>query len=624
MSSLYIARGALRRQALPQSYRIFSRSNFLGRPARSGPTSLLPSTPARTRFAPSPTGYVHIGSLRTALFNYLLAKATGGQFLVRVEDTDQKRLVPDAEEKLYEDLKWAGLNWDEGPDVGGPYGPYKQSARLQTYKEHADRLLEGGQAYRCFCTPEELDAMKKLALEESRDPVYNKTCSHISAEESAQRAANGEEYCIRFKSDTVAPLVQDLVYGTYKSPVPLDDFIIIKRDGFPTYHFANVVDDHLMKITHVIRGAEWLVSTPRHVALYNAFGWEPPQFAHVGLLVDQKKQKLSKRFGSFNLSSWKEKGILPIALLNYVLLLGWSPTRDKNDTSEIMDMKDMIEKFHLKFTKGDVTVNSKNEFLQKAHVRKSLGKSGDKESALASIFQSLSNSIEQCEANLAIDRGVMVPHEYLGVRIGPLLRSVYLTEPPDVTLSTTTRVISSGLLGTLSYRDVTSYTTPILSQSYLKALFDLDGKSYTTPMAYLKRNVYLFWEIPEQEYIDRLQDQQAILNKIVVQETIGGETQKHPRKVSELATTLLECLRGIPEEDWTEQNIKSTIGPFIKSIGYFSDEKPFQAWGWKFLRWVVSASTAGPALVPSMVLLGKEQTLSRVRRAGRVAQRMEA
>ncbi|KAI0458359.1 hypothetical protein F5B21DRAFT_460814 [Xylaria acuta] len=596
MSSLYVVQGALRRQIPPQSRRIFSRSNFLGRPARSGPTSLLPSTPARTRFAPSPTGYVHIGSLRTALFNYLLAKATGGQFLVRLEDTDQKRLVPDAEERLYEDLKWAGLNWDEGPDVGGPYGPYKQSSRLQTYREHADQLLENGQAYRCFCTPEELDTMKKLALDESRDPVYNKTCSHISAEESAQRAANGEAHCIRFKSDSKAPPVRDLVYGTYKSPVPLDDFIIIKRDGFPTYHFANVVDDHLMKITHVIRGAEWLISTPRHVALYNAFGWEHPQFAHVGLLVDQKKQKLSKRFGSFNLSSWKEKGILPIALLNYVLLLGWSPSRDSGEKSEIMNMDDMIQKFHLRFTKGDVTVNRKNEFFQKAHMRKSLSESGDKEAVLASILPSLSNSIRQCEEIRVSQENSGALHKDLGVRIGPLLPLSASSAEPELAVS----------------------------QSYIRALFDLDGKSYTSPMDYLKRNTYLLWEIPEQEYRDRLEDHHAFLNKIVIQESIGEETQRHTRKVSELSTTLLESLQSIPETDWTEQNIKSTIGPFIKSIGYVSDEKPFQAWGWKFLRWVVSASAAGPALIPSMVVLGKEETLARVSQAGQVAQRMEA
>ncbi|KAI1354558.1 hypothetical protein F5Y01DRAFT_254204 [Xylaria sp. FL0043] len=595
MSSLYIARGALRRQAAPQSLRIFSRSKIFGRPERGGQTPLLPSTPARTRFAPSPTGYVHIGSLRTALFNYLLAKATGGQFLVRIEDTDQKRLVPDAEEKLYEDLKWAGLSWDEGPDVGGPYGPYKQSERLQLYKEHANQLLEEGRAYRCFCSPEELDTLKKLALEESRPPVYNKTCSHISAEESARRAANGEEHCIRFKSDSPAPLVQDLVYGTYKYHIGLDDFIIIKRDGFPTYHFANVVDDHLMKITHVIRGAEWLVSTPRHVALYNAFGWEPPQFAHVGLLVDKKRQKLSKRFGSFNLSSWKERGILPIALLNYVLLLGWSPSRDSKDTSEIMDMKDMIQKFHLRFTKGDVTVNNKIEFLQKAHMHRSLAEGNDDKAVFASVLPSLLSSIMKCEkVRGSQEDGADTPHKDLGVRLGFLIRRWHTAE------------------------------ASVASPSYLSRLFDLDGKSFKKPMDFLQRNVYLLWDIPEQEYRARLEDQRDLLSKIVVREGRRGERQHHARKIYELTDTLSETLGAIPAEEWTEQNIKQVIGPFIKSIGYLSDERGFQGWGWKFLRWVVSASTSGPALIPSMVLLGKDETLARVNRASRVAQNMRA
>ncbi|KAI1420565.1 hypothetical protein F5Y12DRAFT_791274 [Xylaria sp. FL1777] len=602
MSGLYVIRGALRRQVPPQSRRIFSRSKFFGRPARDGPTStsLLPSTPARTRFAPSPTGYVHLGSLRTALFNYLLAKVTGGQFLVRIEDTDQKRLVPDAEEKLYEDLKWAGLSWDEGPDVGGPYGPYKQSERLQSYRDHANQLLEDGQAYRCFCTPEELDAMKKLALDESRDPVYNKTCSHISAEESAKRAANGEEYCIRFKSDGTAPVVQDLVYGKYKSIVSLDDFIIIKRDGFPTYHFANVVDDHLMKITHVIRGAEWLISTPRHVALYNAFGWEPPQFAHVGLLVDQQKQKLSKRSGSFNLSSWKERGILPIALLNYVLLLGWAPSRHQK-TSEIMDMKDMIEKFHLRFTTGDVTVNNKHKFLQKAHMQKFLRENSDRESVLATILPSLLSFTNECEENRRSQDDDAALHKDLGVCIGPLVNRARSTESSEVP----------------------STASPAVSQSYLGALFDLDGKSFTSSMDFIKRNAYLLWDIPEEKYRARLQNKGDLINKIVVREGSGEEIQHHARKISELTTTLLESLQGMPAEDWTEENIQKNIGPFIRSIGYVSVEQWFQPWGWKFLRWVVSASADGPALIPSMVFLGKEETLARVSRANQVAQSVE-
>ncbi|KAI2642792.1 hypothetical protein GGS21DRAFT_192991 [Xylaria nigripes] len=598
MSSLYFVRSVLRRQQLPQSghCRIFRRSNFLGRPARE-PTTLLPSTPARTRFAPSPTGYVHIGSLRTALYNYLLAKATGGQFLLRVEDTDQKRLVSDAETKLYSDLKWAGLNWDEGPDVGGPYGPYKQSERLQTYREHAKQLLESGKAYRCFCSPEELDKMKSLALDNSQDPVYNKICSHISAEESAQRAANGEEHCIRFRADHVMPSVQDLVYGSYKSPIALDHFILMKRDGYPTYHFANVIDDHAMKITHVIRGAEWLASTPRHVALYNAFGWTLPEFAHVGLLVDQKRQKLSKRFGGFTLSSWKEQGTLPVALLNYVLLLGWSPMRSSKDQSEIMDMNDMIQKFHLRFTKGDITVNSKNEFLQKAHMRKSMDEGEGKESLVASLLPPLLDCIKQCEDGRKSHEDLSVPHKDLNVRVGSLLRH---TESGE-SLSETSNI------------------SPI-SQSYLKALFDFDGTSYTTPMAFLKRNVYLLWQIPEQEHKVRLQDQGTLFSGIFVKETVEGETKQHSRKVSELAATLHESLQAISGEDWTEKRLKEIIKPFIKSLWYAADEKASQAWGWKFLRWVISASTAGPGMIPSMVFLGKEETLARVSQAHRIAQ----
>lgn len=440
--------------------------------------------------------------------------------------------------------------------------------------------------------------MKKLALEESRDPGYNKTCSHISAEESAQRAADGDEHCIRFKSGSVAPLVQDLVYGTYKSPVPPDDFIIIKRDGFPTYHFANVVDDHLMEITHVIRGAEWLISTPRHVALYDAFGWETPQFAHVGLLVDQKKQKLSKRSGGFNLSSWKEQGILPIALLNYVLLLGWSPSRDSDEKSEIMDMSDMIQKFHLRFTKGDITVNSKSDFLQKAHVRKSLSESGDRESVLASILPTLSNAILQYNESRASQEDPKAPHKDLGVRLGQLVRPARSLE-------------ASG------------EDPPTISQSYLKALLDLDGKSYTTPLEYVKRNAYLLWEIPKEEHIARLQEQQYIWDKMAVQEGNGREARLHWLSISEIAGKLIDALLDIPAADWTEQKIKHTIEPLLKSINHVDKER-ILPWGWKFLRWVVSASAPGPAVVSSMVLIGKDETVSRARQTFRVARRMKA
>ncbi|KAI1268602.1 hypothetical protein F5Y18DRAFT_235817 [Xylariaceae sp. FL1019] len=595
---LCLARGVLRRQV---SSRIFSRTNFSGRPARQKPNLALPSTPARTRFAPSPTGYVHIGSLRTALFNYLLAKATGGQFLLRLEDTDQKRLVPDAEEKLYQDLKWAGLNWDEGPDVGGAFGPYKQSERLSTYEHHADRLLARGDAYRCYCSPEELDTMKKLALEENRDPVYNGKCSHISAEESAQRAANGEEHCVRLKSPAKAPPVRDLVYGTYKSPVPLDDFIIMKRDGFPTYHFANVIDDHLMGITHVIRGAEWLVSTPRHVALYNKLRWQPPQFAHVGLLVDKNKQKLSKRFGGFNLSTWKEDGILPIALLNYVLLMGWSPTREEGaNTSEVMNMKEMIEKFHLKFTKGDVTVNDKNVHFQKAHARQALVSGLDDEDIAAPILSKISNHILEYEKrrtsppdNQSLEEEFEVPS------IGPL-RSAALNKP--------------------------SAADPVISPSYLKTLLILSESDLAKPLEFIKKNVYMLWTLPELAHTASLQKYDAILPNVrVSRKDAAGANIRSPVKVFELTEDLLRMLDQIPAGDWSEESISEAITPFIKSIDHLQvidkHVKP-KAWGWGFLRWVVNASATGPQLKGSMVVLGKEETLARVKQAHAAALRM--
>lgn len=212
------------------------------------------------------------------------------------------------------------------------------------YIKHAESLIEGGRAYRCFCTPEDLDSMKARNIQDGTSLLYNGTCSHIRPDESARRAANGEPHCVRFKSGHSSPAVRDLVYGLYKKPEREDDFILIKRDGYPTYHFANVVDDHLMNITHVIRGAEWLISTPRHVALYEALGWDTPEFAHVGLLVDRSGQKLSKRHGDIDITSWRDRGILPVALLNYVMLLGWSPGRGVAGQQEVMDIDEMIKK----------------------------------------------------------------------------------------------------------------------------------------------------------------------------------------------------------------------------------------------------------------------------------------
>jgi glutamyl-tRNA synthetase len=335
-------------------------------------TTALPSTPARTRFAPSPTGYLHLGSLRTALFNYLLAKSTGGQFLLRIEDTDQKRTVADAEQRLLQDLRWAGLQWDEGPEVGGPYGPYKQSERSAIYRSHAQKLLDTGHAYRCFCSTSRLNALAEHRHKLGLATDYDRTCESIPREESDDRAHRREPHVVRLKVPDQYPTYKDLIYGTFRplerrghvTETSYEDPILLKSDGLPTYHLANVVDDHLMKITHVIRGSEWMPSTPKHIAMYAAFGWTPPQFAHVGLLVDESGNKLSKRNFDTDISSFVEQETFPETLANFAALLGWS----HKEKSDVMTLQQLVDNFSLKFTKGNTTVTfGKLHFLQRKH-----------------------------------------------------------------------------------------------------------------------------------------------------------------------------------------------------------------------------------------------------------------
>ena len=345
----------------------------------------LPQTPARTRFAPSPTGHLHLGSIRTALFNYLLARRTKGQFLLRIEDTDQKRTVSGAEEQLYKDLRWAGLEWDEGPTVGGEYGPYKQSERSDLYRTEIAQLLHTGKAYRCFCGAARLDQLNRSRHSRGLPLGYDRRCLQQSRSQAEGRAHKGEKHVVRFQVPEKYPKFYDLVYGeTGQGDVRVrkllvdepvyDDPVLMKSDGLPTYHFANVVDDHLMNVTHVIRGSEWMASTPLHVALYDAFRWEPPAFAHVPLLVDREGQKLSKRNFNSDIYTFQKQGILPHALVNFAALLGWSHLK-KNDT---MDLKELEEQFNLKITKGNTVVAfEKLNFLQEQHARRKIAAHGE-------------------------------------------------------------------------------------------------------------------------------------------------------------------------------------------------------------------------------------------------------
>ncbi len=327
--------------------------------------------PVRTRFAPSPTGFVHLGSLRTALYNYLWARKTGGQFILRLEDTDRTRQVEGSAENLYETLKWAGLSHDEGPDVGGPSGPYIQSQRTDIYRTHIEMLLKSDHVYRCFCSSERLVELRLASRRHGMSGTYDRKCFHMSKQQSADRAAAGEGYVVRLKTPQNYPVVDDIVHGrvqfhgTKGRTLAFDDPVLMKSDQFPTYHFANVVDDHLMEITHVIRGEEWLPSTPKHLALYDAFGWQPPQFAHVPLLANLSGAKLSKRHGDVNVKDYVKKGYLPESILNYLALMGWN-CRQEN---EVMSMDDMVRLFDLSdITKGSAVVTpAKLNYLQKQH-----------------------------------------------------------------------------------------------------------------------------------------------------------------------------------------------------------------------------------------------------------------
>ena len=304
------------------------------------------STTARTRYAPSPTGYMHIGNLRTALYEYLIAKKSGGKFILRIEDTDQERYVEGAVEVIYKTLKMAGLKHDEGPDAGGPFGPYIQSERKPLYMEYAKKLIDLGGAYYCFCSRERLAAVKENAEAAGQAYKYDRHCCGLDREDIEARLAAGEPFVIRQKMpDTGSTSFNDVVYGTITvENSTLEDQVLIKSDGLPTYNFANVVDDHLMEITHVVRGNEYLSSAPKYNLLYEAFGWEIPTYVHVSMIVKPSGQKLSKRSGDPSFEDLVSMGYLVDAVVNFVALLGWSP----GSTQEIFSIKELENTFDIK------------------------------------------------------------------------------------------------------------------------------------------------------------------------------------------------------------------------------------------------------------------------------------
>jgi len=345
----------------------------------------------RLRFAPSPTGFLHIGSLRTVLFNYFIVKSLGGKFILRIEDTDQKREVAGSAEKLIEILDWLGIKFDEGPNIDGGYGPYVQSQRRDIYDKYSSELLAGGQAYHCFCTSERLQKMKEDQAAEKLPPRYDRRCRDLTPEEVEERIAGGESFVIRQKMPLQGEVVVfDELHGEIKFKVEnLEDHVLIKTDGMPTYQFANVIDDHLMEISHVVRGDEWIPSFPKNILLYQAFGWQPPKYIHTPLILNKEGGKLSKRQGDVAVEDYQAKGYLPEALINFCALLGWHPKGEE----EILSLEEIIKEFKV----SDIGISpavfdiEKLDYMNGMYIRK---KSIDELTEMAIPFLVKSNFLE--------------------------------------------------------------------------------------------------------------------------------------------------------------------------------------------------------------------------------------
>ena len=312
----------------------------------------------RVRFAPSPTGYLHIGGARTALFNWLFAHKMGGKLILRIEDTDTERLKEDSVSQILTSLKWLGINWDEGPEVGGDCGPYYQSERLDIYKKYAEQLLAEGKAYYCFCTSADLEAQREKQRAAKQPFRYARTCRDLSKEEVEQRIAAGESYSVRVKIPLEGTItVHDLIHGDVTFNMDqFDDFVIVKSNGMPTYNFAVVVDDHLMGMTHVLRAEEHLSNTPKQLLIYEALGWEPPNFGHMPMILAPDRSKLSKRHGATSVEEFRSQGYLAEAIVNYLTLLGWGPGDERelftlNETVDLFELEQMSKKAAIYDTK---------------------------------------------------------------------------------------------------------------------------------------------------------------------------------------------------------------------------------------------------------------------------------
>ncbi len=323
----------------------------------------------RVRFAPSPTGRPHVGGIRTAMFNWLMARRYGGKFILRIEDTDVARKVEGAVEDIMAGLRWLGLEWDEGPEVGGDYGPYVQSQRLKLYQQAAERLVKQGDAYYCYCSPKRLEEMRAEQTRRKQPPGYDRLCRELTESQRAEKEAAGIKPVVRFKMPLEGQITHnDIIYGEVTFDLStLDDFVLLKSDGYPTYHLANVVDDHAMAISHVIRGEEWISSTPRHLLIYRALGYQPPQYIHHPLIMGPDHAKLSKRHGDVSILEFRDRGYLPETMFNFIALIGWS----LDDKTELLTRQQLIDNFSLERIgkTGAIFNRDKLEWMNGVYIR---------------------------------------------------------------------------------------------------------------------------------------------------------------------------------------------------------------------------------------------------------------
>uniref|UniRef100_G1SV59 Nondiscriminating glutamyl-tRNA synthetase EARS2, mitochondrial n=1 Tax=Oryctolagus cuniculus TaxID=9986 RepID=G1SV59_RABIT len=457
-----------------------------------------PGAAVRVRFAPSPTGFLHLGGLRTALYNYIFAKKHQGRFILRLEDTDQTRLVPGAADNIEDMLEWAGISPDESPRQGGPAGPYQQSQRLQLYAQAAEALLKTGAAYRCFCSPQRLELLKKEALRNRQTPRYDNRCRDLSQGQVAQKLAKDPTPAIRFRLEEEAPAFQDLVYGWTRHEVASveGDPVILKSDGFPTYHLACVVDDHHMGISHVLRGSEWLVSTSKHLLLYRALGWQPPRFAHLPLLLNKDGSKLSKRQGDIFLEHFAAVGFLPEALLDIITNCGSGFAENQMGRT----LPELIAQFDL----SRVTCHSALLELEKLpefnrlHLRRLVSD----ETHRRQLVGKLQALVEEAFGSQLQNRHVLEPayvERIILLRQGHICRLQELVSPtysylwtrPAVgraqlgAISEKVDTIAKRVLGLLE-RSGTSLTQDVLSGELKKLSEGLEGTKYSNVMKLLR------------------------------------------------------------------------------------------------------------------------------------------